>query len=287
MGRKKVDKTTEAMVLTASRRRCCLCVFIDKVDSGKRGQIAHLNKDASDSKFENLVYLCLEHHDLYDSHTSQSKGYTEVEVRHWRDELYRRYPKSQAMKKEALKPTEAVRERSSVSGYNKVIAKPSNDLGFISRPWRYPLWQIKNQPEYFAFRAKSGFDGVCLVERIDLPDGRIVVACIQTAGNPGTSITNSVEEIALQVCERFEIPTDRLVWLEHYDALGAADEWRLVEFGTMPPKGHFAFPKWTKMTPELWHGLRLRPKKRIKVWCGQYESKLRKMFHWPMEALHD
>jgi hypothetical protein len=72
MTRKKVDKATEAMVLTASRRRCCLCVFIDKVEKAKRGQIAHLNRDAKDSKFENLVYLCLEHHDLYDSRTTAS-----------------------------------------------------------------------------------------------------------------------------------------------------------------------------------------------------------------------
>lgn len=275
------------MVVTACRRRCCLCVFISKVEEEKRGQIAHLNKDASDSKFENLVYLCLEHHDLYDSRTSQSKGYTEIEVRHYRDELHKRYPKSEALEDKALKPTEAVQERSTVSGYDKVIAKAANRLGFVSRPWRYPLWQVKNQPEYFAFRAASGFDGVCLVERIDLPDGRIVVACIQTAGNPGTSITNSVEEVALQVCERFEIPADKLVWLENYHALDDAYEWRLVEFGTVPPKGPFADPKWTEMTPELWRGFRLRPKKQIKVWCGQYESKLRKMFHWPVEAIHD
>jgi hypothetical protein len=287
MTRRKIDKTTEAMVVTASRRRCCLCVFIDKVDKEKRGQIAHLNKDASDSKFENLVYLCLEHHDLYDSRTSQSKGYTESEVRHWRDELHRRHPKSEALKEKSLKPTDIVREHSTVSGYDRIIAKPSNNLDFMSRPWRYPLWQVKNQPEYFAFRAKSGFDGVCLVERIDLPDGRIVIACIQTAGNPGTSITNSVEEVALQVCERFEIPADKLVWLEHYDALDDDDEWRLVKFGTVPPKGPFADPSWTDMTPELWRDIRLRPKKRIKIWAGRYESKLRKTFHWPTEAILD
>jgi hypothetical protein len=39
---------------------------------------------------DNLAYLCLKHHSLYDSKTSQHKNYTEDEVRTWRNELYRR-----------------------------------------------------------------------------------------------------------------------------------------------------------------------------------------------------
>jgi hypothetical protein len=38
---------------------------------------------------ENLVWLCLEHHDEFDSHTSQSKGLTPEEVRAYRDRLYK------------------------------------------------------------------------------------------------------------------------------------------------------------------------------------------------------
>lgn len=34
------------------------------------------------------MFLCLEHHNQYDSRTSQSKGLQESEVRGWRDELY-------------------------------------------------------------------------------------------------------------------------------------------------------------------------------------------------------
>lgn len=54
----------------------------------KSGQIAHLDQDSLNSKFENLVYLCLDHHDKYDSSTSQSKGYTKKEVKSYRDDLY-------------------------------------------------------------------------------------------------------------------------------------------------------------------------------------------------------
>jgi len=76
-------------VLTKSRRRCCLCFWLDGIDDPVKGQIAHVNKDRSDSKEENLAFLCLRHHDEYDSIPSQSKGLREKEVRHWREELYR------------------------------------------------------------------------------------------------------------------------------------------------------------------------------------------------------
>jgi len=54
----------------------------------RKGQIAHLNRDPGDSRFENLVYLCFEHHDEYDSQTSQSKALLLEEVRDYRDRLY-------------------------------------------------------------------------------------------------------------------------------------------------------------------------------------------------------
>ncbi|MFH1011690.1 MAG: hypothetical protein V1784_10715, partial [bacterium] len=57
--------------------------------SVKPGQISHLNDDPSDSGINNLVWLCLLHHDQFDSSTSQSKNLTKAEVRHYRDQLYK------------------------------------------------------------------------------------------------------------------------------------------------------------------------------------------------------
>ncbi len=163
------------------------------------------------------------------------------------------------------------------SEYDIVRSRFSEKLDFTLQPWRYPLWQVANQPEFFAYKAGNRSDGVCLIERIDLPDGRIVIVCIETAGNPGVSITNSVEELCFQVCERFEIPAERLVWLEHYDY----DEL----FGQKPPDGTFRDPEWTEVTSEIWRGLRLRPKKKMEKRLGQFESKLTKLFNWPTEAI--
>ena len=87
--RSPASKFVEKEVLTASRRRCCLCVFLTDRDDVRKGQIAHLNRDPSDSRFQNLVFLCLEHHDEYDGRASQSKGLTLEEVTEYRDRLYR------------------------------------------------------------------------------------------------------------------------------------------------------------------------------------------------------
>lgn len=78
------------------------------------------------------------------------------------------------------------------------------------------MWLTADQPELFAYSAPAA-DGICAIERIDLPDGRIAISCIQVPGNPGNSITNCAEYVCAQVCERFEIDVTRLVWLENYE----------------------------------------------------------------------
>src|SRR6266481_1179568 len=76
--------------------------------------------------------------------------------------------------------------------------------------------------------------------------------CIEIAGNPGNSITNCVEELCFQVCERFDIPAEQLVWLEHYD-YDERVEWSMVTFGRKPPEDPFEEPRWITMTVEMWH----------------------------------
>jgi hypothetical protein len=77
----------ETRLLTESRRRCCLCVFLDKNFDEQQVQIAHISRDRSDSSYENLVVLCLNHHDRYDSRPSQSKGYTAGEAKVYKERL--------------------------------------------------------------------------------------------------------------------------------------------------------------------------------------------------------
>jgi hypothetical protein len=86
--RKPISRDTESAVLLVSRRRCCVCFALNRDTALKRGQIAHLNRNSGNSELDNLVYLCLDHHNEYDSRTSQAKGLTINELRQFRIELH-------------------------------------------------------------------------------------------------------------------------------------------------------------------------------------------------------
>jgi hypothetical protein len=85
--RRRISGPVIADILTASRRRCCLCFVLRHDASEKRGQIAHLDQDRTNGNPDNLAFLCLEHHDQYDGTTSQSKGLTLQEVKRYRAQL--------------------------------------------------------------------------------------------------------------------------------------------------------------------------------------------------------
>src|SRR6266581_4330428 len=85
--RKTIPELIAAQVLEHSRRRCCICVALQADHGEKKGQIAHLDGDPSNNDPDNLAFLCLVHHDDYDSSSSQSKGLTLAEVKRYRAAL--------------------------------------------------------------------------------------------------------------------------------------------------------------------------------------------------------
>ena len=87
--RPSLPPRTERAVLVKSRRRCCLCFWLEGIDEDQRGQIAHLDNNPDNNIEDNLCWLCLPHHDEYDSTPSQSKGFQKGEVKHYRRGLYR------------------------------------------------------------------------------------------------------------------------------------------------------------------------------------------------------
>jgi len=54
----------------------------------KQGQIAHIDHNSGNNNTDNLAFLCLNHHDQYDSRSSQSKQLTIRELKSFREELY-------------------------------------------------------------------------------------------------------------------------------------------------------------------------------------------------------
>ena len=88
--RKNPTDDVQAFVLVTSRRRCALCFGLrGDMQEKRNGQLAHVDRDATNSSTDNLVFLCLEHHDEYDTRHSQSKGFTPKELLHYRTVLYK------------------------------------------------------------------------------------------------------------------------------------------------------------------------------------------------------
>jgi hypothetical protein len=89
--RKRVTDAVQAEVLVKSRRRCCVCYGLNRDTTTKQGQIAHLDKNRANNEESNLAFLCLPHHDQFDSNTSQSKNLTAKEITRYRNELYQHF----------------------------------------------------------------------------------------------------------------------------------------------------------------------------------------------------
>lgn len=85
--RKTILPGVETAVLSKSARRCCLCYHLNGDLAEKRGQIAHIDGDRSNRAEDNLAWICLDHHSVYDSTTKQHKNYTIAEVKAARDQL--------------------------------------------------------------------------------------------------------------------------------------------------------------------------------------------------------
>ncbi|OOE31995.1 hypothetical protein BZG05_16045 [Salinivibrio kushneri] len=88
MARKHISNAVQTELFYKSMRRCALCFGVNNDFNEKSGQIAHLDQDNTNANLDNLVWLCLNHHDSYDGSTRQSKNYTRHEVKHYRGQLY-------------------------------------------------------------------------------------------------------------------------------------------------------------------------------------------------------
>src|SRR5258708_5862789 len=97
--RKPVSPKNEMAVLVKSARRCPLCYHLNGDLTEKVGQIAHLDGDRTNGAEDNLAWMCMPHHSMYDSTTSQHKNYTLAEVKTLRTRLYEAIARGQHREK--------------------------------------------------------------------------------------------------------------------------------------------------------------------------------------------
>jgi len=95
LARRKVSAAIENAVLAKSARRCALCFHLNGDLEEKIGQIAHLDGNRANCLENNLAFLCLPHHSIFDSTTKQHKNYTTTEVKNYRSRLYKAIAKNE------------------------------------------------------------------------------------------------------------------------------------------------------------------------------------------------
>ncbi len=125
---RKKDPKTDEYVLKKSKRRCCLCFGLNCDSMRKRGQIAHLDHDPTNDKLGNLAFLCLDHHDEYDSKTSQSKSIQTNEVKAYRDNLYHYIVSGKLLDSEIHEKSEKKNGHNKIFSYLRCLY---NDIGLF------------------------------------------------------------------------------------------------------------------------------------------------------------
>lgn len=113
----------------------------------------------------------------------------------------------------------------------------------------------------YHFRGLHGCESKCGLRILTREDGRVVVICSELPDNPGTSVTNFVEELAGLVCVEYRIHPTRLVWIEHYVShrRHPKPDWDLVTFKSVSDGRRAVFfePQWRPMRVADWRELGL------------------------------
>jgi hypothetical protein len=132
-----IPAAVQEEVLTKSARRCAFCFGLDgKLDAVMQGQIAHVDRDNTKTAFDDLAWLCLVHHDAYDSKTSQSKGLIPGELRIYRDRLYVMIAAGEHLRRDVV-ATAPVQIRAEVLEHDRETFKRLDAL--LPEPW---LWRV-------------------------------------------------------------------------------------------------------------------------------------------------
>lgn len=140
--------TPQQEVLERSGRRCCLCFGLYGNLSCKRGQIAHLDHNHQNNTVDNLAFLCLEHHDEYDTCTSQSKGWTIKEAKLYRDMLYKEIEK---LRDNAKKSTAPITHRYEIPLFGRIYSMSRMVLDAVDKNTSQKYYGIQAYPLIYGF----------------------------------------------------------------------------------------------------------------------------------------
>jgi hypothetical protein len=140
----RIPVYVETGVLAKSARRCALCFHLHGDLKEQLGQIAHLDGDRNNVAQNNLAFMCLPHHSLFDSQTSQHKNYTIAEVKDARARLYTLVASGSHLTPAAAQPfLQAEADKKTLRDLLEIVPSNgpirflrSNNFGGFSFEWR-------------------------------------------------------------------------------------------------------------------------------------------------------
>jgi hypothetical protein len=203
MNRKKTPQEIETAVLLKCARRCALCFGLSHDLSEKHGQVAHLDQDRSNYAEENLAFLCMPHHSVYDSKTSQHKNYTIHEIKAMRESLHEAIALREHVPGGQSAPVPAAAEPDADRFFAERRGLPTTDL--VQKIWDGRHWRILIRPTRFA---KAQFQTLADCKRFVRSR---YVECHSNAAYPIVLPDSAfIEDPSLQAvrCET-DIPNDR------------------------------------------------------------------------------
>lgn len=122
-----------------------------------------------------------------------------------------------------------------------------------TRPADAPAVLITDEPQ-FAYRGYFGCDSHCRLRLFNGAGGALVAVATELESNDGTSVTNVAEQLAMFVCEVYQIERSRLVWIEHYPeqknergTVEHEEEFSRVSF-TLDGRQEFVNARWSSLT---------------------------------------
>jgi hypothetical protein len=86
--RREFSAAVKGKVAARCQRRCALCFVFKGKAKPRKGQFAHVDRDHSNSSEGNCAFLCLSHHDSYDSVPSQGARIMPNELRAYEKLLF-------------------------------------------------------------------------------------------------------------------------------------------------------------------------------------------------------
>lgn len=110
------------------------------------------------------------------------------------------------------------------------------------------------------FKMSNGLPGVALIQRVDLPDGRVLVVCMNEDEKNDAPVNMVIEGRFASVCRLHRLDPRTIVWVEYTRGKfkrpeGLRGGWEKVNFRGEPGQN----PEWEPMTSADWEALGTTP----------------------------